>query len=103
MGKKVNIKWVNKETRVLEASLKWTNKKGGLWFLLMSVRNANCEECPFKEDPRCVRWWKKNRPKVYLSLCSLLWDLPGDNKFKGRSEIVCWQPIGEVKRKNRKD
>ena len=101
MAWEVDIKW-GKWGR-LEASLRWPNKRGRINFFLVPASMANCSRCPFKHNPICNKW-KKDKSVYCMGLCSMLWNMPGDNQFKGRERINGWQPLGPIKRgKKKKD
>lgn len=101
MAREVDIWWESRGR--LKASLRWTNKRGRISFTLIPAERAWCEKCPFKGNPICSKWRKKNR--VYSNrghLCSMLWGMKGDNRFEGRDKITGWQPLGPLGRKKNK-
>ena len=103
MAREVDIWW---EGDRLKASLRWTNKRGRIsFFLIQHKPTINCDECPFNGKPICSKWRRNRRQRGRLlvepHLCTLLWELPGDNKFDRRKEIMRWKLIGPVGREKK--
>jgi len=92
MARQVDIWWESGGR--LKASMRWTNKRGRISFTLIPSDNTRCEKCPFNSNPIC-RLWNDD-------LCSMLWEMKGDNEFEGRDKIVGWQPLGPLGREKKK-
>ena len=104
MARQVDIWW--EEGGRLKASLRWSHKRGRISFFLIPAEMAVCDRCPFMSSPICSKWRKvKPERRTTGHLCSMLWNMPGDNKFAGRNRIEGWQPLGPLGRdkKEKKD
>ena len=103
MAREVDIWWVDGGR--LEASLRWTNKRGRISFFLIPIKDgANCARCPFNHNPICRKWNKANPAKYATEpLCTRLWIMKGDNQFENRLKINAWQPLGPLGREKKKE
>ena len=102
MAREVDIWWESGGR--LKASLRWTNKRGRISFTLIPAERALCSKCPFANSMICERWRSKKEKIQYNSgnLCSMLWEMKGDNQFEGRDKIIGWQPLGPLGREKKK-
>ena len=103
MAREVDIWWTDGGR--LKASMRWANKRGRISFTLIPVGRALCDKCPFKRYPICSKWRKETDNRVYNPghLCSMLWEMKGDNQFERRDKIFGWQPLGPVRRGKKKE
>lgn len=65
---------------------------------------ASCSRCPFKDNLICSKWREPEDNFQYNPgyLCSMLWNMKGDNQFENREKIDGWQPLGPVKRERKR-
>ena len=101
MARQVDIWW--EEGGRLKASMRWTNKRGRISFFLIPASHARCPRCPFNGNSICAKWYKDKSRYPAGHLCSILWNMSGNNKFAGRDRIEGWQPLGPVKRERKKN
>lgn len=99
MARQVDIWW--EEGGRLKASMRWTNKRGRITFFLAPSDRSRCEKCPFKGNSICSGW-DDNRVHNSGYLCSILWNMKGDNQFENREKINGWQLLGPVKRERKR-
>ena len=97
MAREVDIWWESGGR--LKASMRWSNKRGRISFFLIPTSYASCLTCPFRENPICGKWKEKSGEG---NLCSMLWNMKGDNQFPKRNRIEGWQPLGPVGREKKK-
>jgi hypothetical protein len=105
MARQVDIWW--EEGGRLKASLRWSHKRGRISFFLIPAEMAVCDRCPFMSSSICSKW-RKVKPednKQYNPghLCSMLWNMKGNNRFRNRERINGWQPLGPVERERKKN
>ena len=98
MARQVDIWWINGGR--LKASMRWTNKRGRITFFLVPSLIARCPRCPFEGNPICSKWRGEVDKMAYNPghLCSMLWNMKGDNQFENREKINGWQILGPVER-----
>lgn len=94
-GTKVDIEWKDKKLGILRAKLyKGKKKNSGVKFGIKTKTSgaAECKNCPFKTNTYlCGKLLQK--PEGFTSLCSALWNMPGNNAFPGRSDVHVFSPI----------
>ena len=102
MARQVDIWW--EEGGRLKASMRWTNKRGRITFFLVPATISRCLECPFIGNLICSKWREPEDNKQYNPghLCSMLWNMKGDNQFRNREKIIGWQPLGPVGRERKR-
>lgn len=102
MARQVDIWWTDGGR--LKASMRWTNKRGRITFFLVPSLLARCPKCPFEGNPICSKWREPEDNKQYNPghLCSMLWVMKGNNRFRNREKISGWQPLGPVERERKK-
>ena len=92
---KVDICWEDRKLGILKARLYLGKKKNSGVKFKIDIDPvsgiADCKKCPFKTNTYICGKLIQNRGHV--SLCSMLWKLPGDNKFPGRTKVHVFSPI----------
>ena len=103
MARQVDIWWT--EGGRLKASMRWTNKRGRITFFLVPALMSKCPQCPFKGNLICSKWREPedNRRYDIGHLCSMLWNMKGNNRFRNREKINGWQILGPVERERKKN
>ncbi len=103
MARQVDIWWT--EGGRLKASMRWTNKRGRITFFLIPAPMSKCSRCPFKGNLICSKWREPEDNKQYNPghLCSMLWNMKGNNRFRNREKINGWQILGPVERERKKN
>ena len=103
MAREVDIWWTDGGR--LKASMRWTNKRGRITFFLVPAPMSKCPRCPFKGNLICSKWREPEDNKQYNPghLCSMLWNMKGNNQFENREKINGWQILGPVERERKKN
>jgi len=95
-GTRVDIDWYDRENGILGAKLyRGKKKNSGVKFKIKTKTLngiAECKNCPFKTNTYlCGKLLQE--PKGFSSLCSALWEIPGNNMFPGRNKVHVFSPI----------